>query len=110
MTRAPRYFVYILASKSGVLYVGSTSDLPRRLYQHRHGLLPGFTSRYRVHQLVWFDSTPNARAAVAREREIKSWRREKKVLLIEASNPAWRDLAVDYFSRLDRQDPSLRSG
>jgi putative endonuclease len=110
MARAPSYYVYILASRSGVLYVGSTSDLARRVYQHSHGLIAGFTSRYRLHRLVWWDATPNSRAAVAREREIKSWRREKKVKLIEAMNPGWVDLAAAWFPEANRQDPSLRSG
>jgi putative endonuclease len=110
MARSRAYYVYILASRSGVLYVGSTCDLVRRVYQHRHGLLPGFTRQYRVNRLVWWDATPNSRAAVEREREIKSWRREKKVRLIEASNPGWRDLARDWLRETDRQDPSLRSG
>jgi putative endonuclease len=110
MARALAYFVYILASKSGVLYVGSTSDLARRMYQHRHGLIPGFTKQYRVNRLVWYELTPNARAAVEMEREIKSWRREKKVELIEAMNPSWHDLAVDWLPESDGQVPSLRSG
>jgi len=110
MSRARCYFVYILSSKSGVLYVGSTSDLARRIHQHRHGLMPGFTSSYRVNRLVWWDMTPNSRAAVAREREIKSWRRERKVRLIEATNPGWLDLAVDWRADAGGQDPSLRSG
>ena len=110
MPRAPRYYVYILASKSGALYVGSTSDLPRRKYQHIHCLIPGFTRSYRINRLVWWDATPNARAAVAREREIKSWRRERKVRLIEASNPGWMDLSASWFADTGGQDPSLRSG
>jgi putative endonuclease len=110
MARVPRYFVYILASRSGVLYVGSSSDLTRRMYQHVHGLIPGFTKSYRVDRLVWWDATPNAGAAVEREREIKAWRREKKVELIEATNPGWIDLAADWFSDSRGQDPSLRSG
>ena len=110
MPRAPCYYAYILASKSRVLYVGSTSNLTRRMHQHLHGLIPGFTSSYRVNRLVWWDSTPNARAAVAREREIKSWRREKKVRLIEATNPGWLDLAADWFPDTGGQDPLLRSG
>jgi putative endonuclease len=110
MSRAPCYYVYILTSKSGVLYVGSTSNLVRRTYQHLHSLIPGFTSSYRVNRLVWWDSTPNARAAVAREREIKSWRREKKVRLIEANNPGWMDLSAGWFPDTGGQDPSLRSG
>jgi putative endonuclease len=110
MSRAPCYYVYVLASKSRVLYVGSTSNLSRRVYQHLHGLIPGFTSSYRVNRLVWWDSTPNARAAVAREREIKSWRREKKVSLIESLNPGWVDLCTSWSSDTRGQDPSLRSG
>jgi putative endonuclease len=110
MARALAYFVYILASKSGVLYVGGTCDLARRTYQHRHGLIPGFTKRYHVDRLVWYDVTPNSRAMVEMEREIKSWRRERKVRLIEATNPGWQDLALDWLPRSDRQVPSLRSG
>jgi putative endonuclease len=110
MARARAFFVYILASRSGVLYVGSTCDLARRTYQHRRGLIPGFTKQYNVNRLVWYDVTPNSRAAVEMEREIKSWRREKKVALIQATNPGWQDLAVDWLPRSDGQDPSLRSG
>ena len=110
MARARAYFIYIVASKSGVLYVGSTSDLVRRIYQHRHGLIPGFTKQYNVDRLVWWETTPNSRAMVEREREIKGWRREKKVRLIEAANPGWHDLAVDWFRDAVGQDPSLRSG
>jgi putative endonuclease len=110
MARARAYFVYILASNSRVLYVGSTCDLARRTYQHRHGLLPGFTKQYHVNRLVWWDVTPNARAAVQMEREIKSWRREKKVRLIEATNPGWHDLSLDWLPSSHKQDPSLRSG
>ena len=110
MARALAYFVYILASESGVLYVGSTCDLARRTYQHRHGLIPGFTKRYHVDRLVWYDVTPNSRAMVEMAREIKSWRRERKVRLIEATNPGWQDLALDWHPRSHRQVPSLRSG
>ncbi len=80
------------------------------MYQHRHGLIPGFTKRYQVNRLVWYEVTPNARAAVEMEREIKSWRREKKVKLVEATNPGWHDLAVSWLPAADGQDPSLRSG
>jgi putative endonuclease len=78
-----RHYVYILASHSRVLYVGSTSDLLRRVYQHKHGELGEFTKRYRIRHLVYFEETTNARAAVAREREIKGWTREKKCRLVE---------------------------
>jgi putative endonuclease len=87
------YFVYLMASrKNGTLYVGVTNDLVRRVYEHRNGLLEGFTSRYAVHQLVWFESTPSIAAAIHKEKQIKNWTRAWKVALIEKSNPAWRDL------------------
>jgi putative endonuclease len=91
-----RYFVYVMSSTSRVLYVGSTSDLVRRVYQHKNGLIPGFTTRYAVTQLVYYDCTPNAAAMVARERQLKRWTREKKIRLIELSNAGWYDLARDW--------------
>jgi len=87
------YFVYIMASISGVLYVGVTNDLQRRVYQHKHKLLKGFTSKYNVTRLVYYEHTPDVRAAIAREKQIKGYRREKKVALIEAMNRDWRDLS-----------------
>jgi putative endonuclease len=91
------YAVYILASHSRVLYVGSTSDLVRRVYQHRTRSVKGFTQRYDITRLVFFEQTPNSRAAVEREQELKGWRRAKKVRLIESVNPGWLDLAADWF-------------
>jgi putative endonuclease len=91
------YCVYILSSTARVLYTGCTSDLLRRLYQHKHGLIPGFTSRYAVTRLVFYECTPDANAAVAREREIKGWTREKKLRLIETMNAGWLDLAAGWF-------------
>ena len=90
------YYVYIMASgKNGTIYVGSTSDLIRRAYEHRRGLVEGFTKRYGVTRLVYFEETQNARAAVQRERTIKHWRRTWKIALIEKTNPTWRDLYED---------------
>jgi putative endonuclease len=105
-----RYYVYIMASASRVLYTGSTSDLLRRVYQHKHGTLSKFTAKYAVNRLVYFEDTNNSRAAVEREREIKSWRREKKVALVESRNVGWLDLAVHWVPDNSEQDPSLRSG
>jgi putative endonuclease len=106
--------VYIVASRSRVLYTGITSDLRRRIYQHKQGLIPGFTHRYKVNRLVYFESTSHIRAAIERERQIKSWRREKKLRLIESVNAGWLDLSADWFSETDGRDPSpapsLREG
>jgi len=91
------YFVYILASLSGVLYVGTTNNLERRLYEHKNHLVPGFTDKYNVTRLVYFEETVNHMAAIAREKQIKNWRREKKENLIESFNPGWADLAENWF-------------
>ncbi len=87
------FYVYILASKSRVLYVGVTSNIEKRIQQHKHGEIEGFTSRYHVNQLVYFEEAPDAESAINREKQIKRWRREKKIKLIEAMNPDWRDLS-----------------
>lgn len=91
------FSVYILASHSRVLYTGVTRDLRRRMFEHRQGAVPGFTARYRIHRLVYFEQTPSARTAFDRERQIKKWSRAKKVGLIESVNVGWRDLATDWF-------------
>ena len=86
-------FVYLMASaKNGTLYLGVTSNLIQRVHQHKTGTFGGFTSRYAVHSLVWFDSTPSIEAAIYREKQMKNWKREWKVALIEKANPDWLDL------------------
>ena len=88
--------VYILASqKNGTLYIGVTSNLVQRLYQHRSGLIEGFTSDYGVKRLVWFECGASMEEAIRREKQIKKWRREKKVSLIDAANPEWLDLSSE---------------
>ncbi len=87
------FHVYMMAGKSGVLYVGVTSHLTKRVWEHKQKLLPGFARRYNLDRLVWFERHSTARAAIAREKEIKKWRRAKKIALIESVNPGWRDLS-----------------
>ena len=89
----PQYWVYIMASKSRTLYVGVTNDLERRVYQHKAQYLEGFTKRYNIARLVYFEETPDIRSAIEREKRIKGWLRQKKVELIESHNPDWHDLA-----------------
>lgn len=91
------FTVYILASISRRLYVGMTGDLLSRLHTHRTAALPSFTSRYRINRLVHFEQTPDVRAAIERETEIKGWSREKKIRLIEDTNAGWLDLSQDWF-------------
>jgi putative endonuclease len=87
------YYVYLLASgKHGTLYLGVTSDLVRRIYEHRTKAVPGFTSRYGVNRLVWFECYDNPVSAITREKQIKKWRRDWKIALIEQDNPDWLDL------------------
>lgn len=95
--------VYILAShKNGTLYIGVTSNLVQGLYQHRSGLIEGFTSDYGVKRLVWFECGASMEEAIRREKQIKKWNRQWKIDLIERSNPDWRDLAIDLgFEPLD---------
>ena len=88
-----QYFVYILASPSRTLYTGVTNNLARRVYEHKHKLIPGFTSRYNVGLLVYFETFDTPQEAIAREKQIKGWVRRKKVALIEENNPSWEDLS-----------------
>lgn len=93
-----RYFVYIMASITRVLYVGVTNDLMRRVYEHRNRVVAGFTSRYNVTRLVYYEETSDVRVAIAREKQIKAWRREKKVGLVEEVNPSWDDLSAGWYA------------
>lgn len=90
------YYVYLLASrKQGTLYLGVTNDLVRRTYQHKEKLLPGFSARYDVRRLVWFEIYDDPTSAIEREKQIKKWRRDWKIHLIETENPEWKDLYPD---------------
>jgi putative endonuclease len=118
------YCVYIVASRSHTLYTGVRNNLVRRIYEHKRGLIAGFTKKYRINRLVYFEVFGDVRAAIAREKQVKSWTRAKRIALIEANNPTWDDLAEDWARRWDRverrirtaegrnsnADPSLRSG
>ncbi|MFC1502424.1 GIY-YIG nuclease family protein [bacterium] len=91
------YFVYILTNwNNNVMYVGMTSNLEKRLYEHKNKLVKGFTEKYNVHKLVYFEHTNDPMAAIEREKEIKKWRREKKNKLVETINPEWNDLSQDW--------------
>ena len=90
--REYEFFVYILASKSRTLYIGVTNDLRFRVQQHRQGTADSFTGRYRVQRLVYFERHPYIHDAIAREKQLKGWRRQRKIELIEQTNPTWEDL------------------
>ena len=95
MTR--HYYVYIMTNRPRTLYVGVTSDLERRVHEHKSESIEGFTKRYKTHRLVYFDATSNIEGAITREKEIKRWRRSKKIDLIEADNPGWKDLSEGWY-------------
>ena len=90
------YYVYIMVSESGTLYVGVTNDLERRVSEHKSGLSGGFTKKYKVGKLLYYEEFGSVYEAIEREKQLKSWRRDKKVSLFEASNPGWRDISRDW--------------
>ena len=90
------YYVYILASKkNGTLYIGVTNNLIKRIYEHKNNLVEGFTQKYDVHQLVYFEQTGDVNSAITREKQMKKWRRQWKIELIEEKNRDWKDLYFD---------------
>ena len=90
-------YVYILSNwDDSVLYIGVTSNLPKRLYEHRNGLADGFTKKYNVHKLLYYEETSYMRSALEREKQLKMWTRAKKNALIQTRNPNWKDLSVDW--------------
>ena len=98
MRPAKQFFIYIMTNgpKSAILYAGITGNLPRRVWQHKHKLIPGFTSRYNLTHLVYYERFFYPDAAISREKEIKGGRRSKKITLVESMNPRWEDLAKDW--------------
>ena len=92
-----QYYVYILTNKNNrVMYIGVTNDLERRLYEHKQELVDGFTKRYHVHKLVYYEQSSDVRSAIQREKELKGWPRRKKNALVETMNPDWHDLSQDW--------------
>ena len=88
-----QYYVYIMTNKSGTLYTGVTNNLEKRVFQHKHHLVKGFTKKYNITKLIYYEVTSDVRSAIAREKQIKGWLRRKKIALIESMNPEWKDLA-----------------
>jgi putative endonuclease len=87
-----------MSNKSAVLYVGVTNDIKRRVYEHKNHLVKGFSNTYKTDRLVYLEENKNPTSAIKREKEIKAWRREKKVNLIESNNPDWEDLSRDWYN------------
>jgi putative endonuclease len=99
------YYLYILASKrNGTLYIGMTSNLTNRVLQHKLGYFSGFTKKYKIHKLVFYEETNDVYAALLREKQIKKWKRAWKIRIIEENNPNWDDLSKDWFSMEDIEE------
>jgi putative endonuclease len=95
------YFTYITASKSRTLYIGMTSDLQKRIFEHKQKTHSGFSATYNCHRLVWFESFAEVSDAIQREKQLKGWRRDKKIALIQTTNPTWEDRSKDWYPTLD---------
>ncbi len=91
------YFVYIMTNRSKTLYTGVTNNLERRVYEHKNKLVAGFTSKYNITKLVYYEETSDVHSALAREKQIKGWLRAKKIALIEVENSEWKDLSLEWY-------------
>jgi putative endonuclease len=109
----PESYVYIMTNKSRTLYVGVTSELERRVYEHKHKLIKGFTSKYNITKLVWYETFPTIEQAIEGEKRLKGWLRSKKIALIESFNSNWEDMSQHWYRpempSAPRRDSSLRS-
>jgi|SRR5277367_1852453 len=107
------YSVYLIASKSRVLYIGMTNNLERRMFEHKNDMVDGFSKQYRYHRLVYYESFDDVGKAIDREKQLKRWNRTKKIWLIENGNRTWEDLAAEWFVRHryqpEKQVPPLAS-
>jgi putative endonuclease len=91
------YYVYIMTNRSGTLYIGMTNDLVRRVYQHKKKLVVGFTERYSINRLIYYEETNDVGVAQTRERQLKGWLRSKKIALVKSMNPEWKDLSEGWY-------------
>jgi putative endonuclease len=97
MSSARRYYIYLITNwNNKVMYVGVTNNLERRIYEHKNKMIKGFTEKYNVSKLVYFEETQDVIAAIEREKQIKKWRRQKKDQLVNSSNPTWKDLSLEW--------------
>jgi putative endonuclease len=103
VTRTYRFYVYIVSSISGTLYIGMTNNLQKRIWQHKHGIFNGFTYRYEVDRLLYFEEFLEVRNAIAREKQLKGWKRSKKITLITEKNPQWLDMSRGWYRGAAKQ-------
>jgi putative endonuclease len=98
MQAKKQYYVYIMTNKSGTLYAGMTNNIKQRVFAHKHKLVEGFTKKYNIDKLLYFETFRDVNSAIAREKTIKGWLRTKKLELIKITNPDWKDLSEDWYS------------
>jgi putative endonuclease len=106
--RDHQYFVYIVCSGSATLYIGMTNSIYRRVLQHKHGEIEGFASKYHCNRLVYYESFDDIHKAIGREKQLKGWRRSKKIALIESKNPRWEDLAEKWGAQMAFAGESIK--
>ena len=99
MQAQKQYYVYIMTNKSGTLYTGMTNNIKKRVYDHKNKLIPGFTEKYNINRLVYYETFDDVYSAIDREKTIKGWLRKKKIELIQKTNPDWKDLARDWYDQ-----------
>lgn len=105
-----QYYVYIMTNRSGTLYTGVTNNPERRVYEHKNKLTNGFTKKYNMTQVVYYEATDDVQSAISREKQIKGWLRSKKVALIESLNPEWKDLSAEWYETLRGACPDRAEG
>ena len=93
------FYVYIMASKTGTLYTGLTSNIKKRVWEHKNHVVPGFSDKYKAERLLYYETIGDSLSVIGREKQIKNWRREKKVKLIESINPQWADLSREWYDK-----------
>lgn len=102
------YYVYIMSNRSSTLYLGVTNYLMKRVYEHKSKFVEGFTKRYAIDRLVYYESCESIESAIAREKQLKGWRRDKKIALIESINPEWRDLSLECMEPLESKPTTIK--
>jgi len=105
MDMSKQYFVYIMTNRSGTLYIGVTNDLERRVHEHKTKQIEGFTKKYHLTRLAYYEAGADIREAIAREKQLKGWSRSKKLALIKSLNPKWNDLSEDWFGAARTEIP-----
>ncbi len=100
MNRTKNYYVYIMTNKSGTLYIGVTNNIKKRVWQHKSKLIDGFTKKYNIQHLIYFETFDDISSAIAREKVLKGWLRKKKIELINSINPEWNDLSQDWYDMI----------